>query len=124
VTESFVRYLRDELQFKTDRAYVLLNGKAARQWNWDDGGSGDVPGAARALQQALQRDPKLRILVACGMTDLVAPYFMNAYVIDHLPRPMRDRIALKLYAGGHMMYLRPGSRAALRSDARALFRTP
>jgi carboxypeptidase C (cathepsin A) len=124
VTESFVRYLRDELQFKTDRAYVLLNRKAARQWNWDDDSSSDAPGAAQALQRALQRDPKLRVMVACGMTDLVAPYFMNAYLIDHLPRATRDRIALKLYAGGHMMYLRPGSRAALQSDARALFPAP
>ena len=122
VTEGFLRYLRDELQFKTDRAYVLLNGKAARQWNWDDGG--DAPGAAEALQKALQRDPKLRVIVASGMTDLVAPYFMNAYVIDHLPKAARDRIALKLYAGGHMMYLRPGSRAALERDARALYRAP
>ena len=119
VTEGFVRYLRDELQFKTDRAYVLLNGKAARQWDWDDGG--DAPGAAQALQKALERDPKLRVIVAGGMTDLVAPYFMNAYVIDHLPRAVHDRIVLKLYAGGHMMYLRPGSRAALQRDARALF---
>jgi carboxypeptidase C (cathepsin A) len=124
VTEGFVRYLREELQFKTDRAYVLLDGKLGRQWDWDDGGSGDVPGAAQALQQALQRDPKLRVIVAGGMTDLVAPYFMNAYVIDHLPRAARDRIALKLYAGGHMMYLRPGSRAALQRDARALFPAP
>jgi len=124
VTEGFVRYLRDELQFKTDRAYVLLNGKAARQWNWDDDGASDVPGAAKALQQALQRDPTLRVIVAGGMTDLVTPYFMNTYVIDHLPQAARDRVALKLYAGGHMMYLRPGSRAALQRDARALFRTP
>jgi carboxypeptidase C (cathepsin A) len=122
VTEGFVRYLRDELQFKTDRAYVLLNGKAARQWNWDDGG--DAPGAAQALQRAMQDDAKLRVIVAGGMTDLVAPYFMNAYVIDHLPLAARDRIALKLYAGGHMMYLRPRSRAALQRDARALFPAP
>jgi carboxypeptidase C (cathepsin A) len=121
VTDGFVRYLRDELQFKTDRPYVLLNGKAARQWNWDSDGSGDSPGAAQALRRALQADPQLRIMLACGMTDLVAPYFMNAYVIDHMPPATRDRIALKLYAGGHMMYLRPGSRAALQSDARALF---
>jgi carboxypeptidase C (cathepsin A) len=101
-----------------------LNGKAARQWNWDDDDSSGLPGAAQALQKALQRDAKLRVIVAGGMTDLVAPYFMNAYVIDHLPRAMRDRIAVKLYAGGHMMYLRPGSRAALQRDARALFPAP
>jgi carboxypeptidase C (cathepsin A) len=122
VTEGFERYLRDELQFKTERAYVLLNGRAARQWNWNDGG--DAPGAAQALQKAFERDPKLRVIVAGGMTDLVTPYFMNAYVIDHLPRAARDRITLKLYAGGHMMYLRPASRAALQRDARALFPAP
>jgi len=124
VTESFVRYLRDELHFKTDRAYVLLNGKAARQWNWDDDGSGAAPGAAQALSRTLQLNPKLRVMVACGMTDLVTPYFMNAYVIDHMAQDARERIALKLYSGGHMMYLRPDSRASLRQDARSLFDAP
>lgn len=124
VTDGFVRYLRDELKFKTERPYVLLNGKAARQWKWDNDGSGGAPGAAQALRRALQLDPQLRVMLACGMTDLVAPYFMNAYVIDHMLQETRDRIALKLYAGGHMMYLRPGSRAALQSDARALFAAP
>src|SRR6185437_13109843 len=62
VTDGFVRYLRDELQFKTDRPYVLLNGKAARQWNWDSDGSGDSPGAAQALRRALQANPQLRIM--------------------------------------------------------------
>ena len=123
VTEGVVRYLRDELRFKSDRDYVLLNRKAASQWNWDDD-SGDAPGAASALDRALQRDPQLRVMVVCGTTDLVAPYFMNAYVINHLPSAARDRIVLKLYAGGHMMYLRPESRAALQSDARALFGAP
>jgi len=30
-------------------------------------------------------------------------------------------VTLALYAGGHMMYLRPTSRAALHRDARAIY---
>jgi carboxypeptidase C (cathepsin A) len=38
-----------------------------------------------------------------------------------MPQARRDRIELKLYEGGHMMYLRSGSRHRLHDDAQAFF---
>lgn len=121
LTSGFVAYLRDELQFKTDRRYVLLDGDVGRQWQWGGRGPNSSAGAAAELARALALNPRLKVMIAHGMTDLVTPYLMNRYVIDHMPPGIvRDRVALKLYPGGHMMYLRPGSRAALHADARQL----
>jgi hypothetical protein len=56
------------------------------------------------------------------MTDLVTPYLTSRYVIDRLPASLTaDRVTLSLHRGGHMMYLRPTSRAALHADAARLY---
>jgi carboxypeptidase C (cathepsin A) len=124
LTSGFVDYLRSELNYKTDRRYVLLNGALGHRWDWrgERGGPTGSVGASDDLREALALDPRLRILVAHGMTDLQTPYFTDRYVIAHLPAALtRDRVTLELYPGGHMMYLRPASRAALHRDARAIY---
>jgi carboxypeptidase C (cathepsin A) len=63
------------------------------------------------------------MLVAQGYSDLVIPFGINKYVIDHLPPEAMDRVGLKLYRGGHMFYTRPESRAAFTEDAKAFFST-
>jgi carboxypeptidase C (cathepsin A) len=125
LTTGFVLNLRDELQFKTDRQYVLLNDDLARRWNWGGHDPGSAPGAASDLARALALDPKLKVMIVGGMTDLATPYLMNRHVIEQMPTTVaHDRITFKLYPGGHMMYLRPGSRASLHGDARALVSGP
>lgn len=127
LTSGFVSYARDELDFKTDRRYMLLNGEIARHWNWreGDGGGGFGQGSASAtddLREGLALDPRLHVLIAHGMTDLQTPYLGSRYVISQLPESLtRDRVKIALYAGGHMMYMRPESRAALHKDARAIY---
>jgi carboxypeptidase C (cathepsin A) len=125
-TTSFTGYVRSELRFKTDRRYELLAEDVSRQWMWHDDrqGLGSV-GASDDLRKGLALDPRLKVLIAHGMTDLVTPYFADRYVIDHLPETLtRDRVTLKLYRGGHMMYLRPGSRADLHADMRGFYGPP
>jgi hypothetical protein len=47
---------------------------------------------------------------------------MSRFVIDHLPSNVTsERTSLKLYAGGHMMYLRTASRHRLHDDAQAFY---
>jgi carboxypeptidase C (cathepsin A) len=66
-------------------------------------------------------DPHLRVLVAHGLTDQVTPYFASKLLLDQVP-PLGDpdRLRLKVYGGGHMLYLQDKPRAALREDARKL----
>ena len=67
-------------------------------------------------------DPHLRVLIAHGLFDLVTPYFSTERMLRLMP-PMTGSapIALKVYPGGHMFYFDAASRAALHTDAKAVF---
>jgi carboxypeptidase C (cathepsin A) len=123
-TRAFTAYAHDELGVNTELAYRLLANDIGRHWQWHDGNSGqrsDV-GAADALARALALQPRLKVLIAHGLTDLATPYMMSRYVVDHLPSTVTaERVTLKLYPGGHMMYLRSGSRRQLHDDAAAFY---
>jgi carboxypeptidase C (cathepsin A) len=121
---SMTGYLSDTLGVRTDGPYHVLNGDAFRQWNWRSGlgGRDGHAGAADALRDMLAGSSAFKVVIAHGMTDLVTPYLTSRYVVDHLPQTLTaGRVTLNLYPGGHMMYLRPGSRARLRADAARLY---
>ena len=71
----------------------------------------------------LSFSPTFRLLIAHGVSDMVTPYAASRYVLDHLPAfTPPGRVALKLYRGGHMLYLDPASRKAFSADAAAFYR--
>ncbi len=82
------------------------------------------PGDRRAnLRSVLAADPKLRVLVTHGASDLVTPYFETQMILDQMPAfASPDRLKSTVYGGGHMYYSRDASRRALRDDARELYR--
>jgi carboxypeptidase C (cathepsin A) len=120
-TEAFVGYVRDELEFKTDLPFALLSSEVNRHWTWHEDNGWSAPGASEALRRALVLEPHLRVLIAHGMTDLQTPYMMSRFIVDQFPPAARQRVTLSLYDGGHMMYLRAGSRRKLAADARAFY---
>jgi len=67
--------------------------------------------------------PETRLLIVNGRYDLVTPYLASRWLIDQLsvPASLRAAIRLRVYEGGHMMYMRPQARAALAADAAELF---
>jgi carboxypeptidase C (cathepsin A) len=66
-------------------------------------------------------DPRLRVLVAHGLFDLVTPYFATELILRQIPASAgADRIGFLAYRGGHMFYAMDASRAALREEARGL----
>jgi len=67
--------------------------------------------------------PSFRLMVVHGYADMVTPYGMSRYVLDHLP-PIgpSGRVQLKLYRGGHMFYIAQGQRKAFSTDAAAFYR--
>ncbi|MBB3610911.1 carboxypeptidase [Rhizobium sp. BK602] len=122
---AFSAYARDELGFRTDMTYALLSRSVNEQWNWGgrNGGSRLTASATDDLKETLALVPSFRLLVAQGYSDIVTPFGVNKYVLDHMPAAFADRVALKLYRGGHMFYTRPASRAAFTSDAKTFFTT-
>jgi carboxypeptidase C (cathepsin A) len=120
---AFADYARNDLGFKTEMTYMLLNSDVTGRWDWQGRGesrsSASVTGDIREL---LSLNANFRILIAHGYSDMVTPFGVSRYVVDHLP-PMGapDRVQLKLYRGGHMLYFLPESRAAFSADAKAFY---
>jgi carboxypeptidase C (cathepsin A) len=114
-------YARNELGFKTEMTYTLLAAGASREWDWP--GSKTQADCEADLRVLLSYGPSFRVLIAHGLSDMVTPYSMTRYVLDHMPQiGGPNRIALKLYRGGHMLYLDPQSRHALSDDVAAFFK--
>jgi len=116
---AFANYARDELGFKTDMTYILL--ASDLNWDWGSGGRASAS-ASDDVRVLLSLTPSFRLLVAHGYSDMVTPYGVSRYVLDHLP-PIGDpsRAQLRLYRGGHMFYIDPESRKSFSADAKAFY---
>jgi carboxypeptidase C (cathepsin A) len=118
---AFVAYARDELGFKTDMTYKLLASEVSGKWDWDDNGR-SPPSVAEDLRELLAITPSFRLMIAHGYSDMVTPYAVSRYVLNHLPSSIDgERAELRLYRGGHMFYTDPQSRKAFTTDARAVY---
>ena len=117
---AFVGYARDELGFKTEMTYNLLDGSISRRWDWERGHG--QPSVMDDLRELLALTPSFRLMIAHGYSDMVTPYAVTRYLLQHMPPFAGDeRTELKLYRGGHMFYLDPDSRKAFTADARTMY---
>jgi carboxypeptidase C (cathepsin A) len=119
---AMAAYARNELGFKTEMTYALLASEVTNRWDWQ--GGREHASAEDDLRVLLSFSPSFRLLIAHGYSDMVTPYAMTRYVLDHIP-PIGPpgRMQLKLYRGGHMLYLEAPSRKAFSADAAAFYRT-
>lgn len=137
-----MRYLRDDLQFKSDLAYQGIEegfspgstagrGGIGSRWAWDqvdknqmtavsNVGSGDGPPPAQPwLRRAMILDPLLKVFLVAGMYDSLNSCADNNYLVAHLQPEFRRNITQGCYRGGHMMYDTKEARYALKRDAAA-----
>ncbi|MBY3027377.1 S10 family peptidase [Rhizobium leguminosarum] len=124
---AFTDYARNELGFKTEMTYSLLADDISWRWEWGGGRGGGSPFQASAtddIRQLLAANPAFHLLIAHGYSDLVTPYGVSRYVVDHLPPSLAGgRVGLKLYRGGHMFYTKADQRAAFTADAKTFYAT-
>jgi carboxypeptidase C (cathepsin A) len=106
-----------KLKWPVEARYEILNDRVSENWNW--GSQRRNLEALTDLRRAQALDPRLKILVAQGLYDLVTPYYANRLLLDLAP-PVGapDRIGFLALPGGHMFYAVDSSRAALRDAAR------
>lgn len=120
---AFANYARNELGYQTEVTYKLLAGDVIGHWDWGHGGRGQA-GIDSDLRVLLSYDPHFRLLIAHGMTDMVTPYADSRYVLDHLPSANPPgRAQLKLYPGGHMLYLNAQARRTFSNDAAVFYKS-
>lgn len=104
----------------SDARYEILNERVAHDWDFGRGGRANAE-ATSDLRRALALDPRLKTLVAHGLTDLVTPYFATKLLLDQLPAfGEASRVRLVTLPGGHMAYVVDESRKLLRDAARTL----
>lgn len=113
---AFAAYARNELGFKTEMTYALLASDVTGGWDWKGGRY--QASSEDDLRVLLAFSPSFKLLVAHGTADMVTPHAATRYVLDHMPQlDPPGRVQLKLYRGGHMIYLDPNSRKAFTADA-------
>jgi carboxypeptidase C (cathepsin A) len=123
VTGAMVTIYADQLNWRPDSVYQLANDDTSKQWNWGHGMG--RPESLSYLQSALALDPRLHVLIAHGLFDLVTPYFTTVRELNQLPdAASAERVRLVVFPGGHMFYSEDASRAAFREAASALYRGP
>ena len=138
---AVLRYLRNELGFRSDLQYQGPFGGGypgatsfrgdwmSLKWDWARGTARDSlrppwpPGVPRLaidtplpLRTAMERDSALRVLSACGIYDLVCDYYGNEWTAGQLPGALQERVTVKRYGGGHALYTDPGVHAAFSRD--------
>jgi carboxypeptidase C (cathepsin A) len=107
------------LLWRVEDQYRLQNGEVNSHWDFGRGRGSEV---MNDMTRVLAADPRVRVLVTHGASDLVTPYFETKLILDQLPTTVADRVRFALYGGGHMYYSRDSSRRMLRADAEAMYR--
>lgn len=116
---AFTNYAADALGWHTELRYDLLSETVNKAWDPKDGRDPVAPTIPK-LRKLLALDPALRVFVAHGYFDTVCPAAGTRALVGRIPVGA-DRIRLRIYPGGHMLYTRTASRAALARDAQAFY---
>jgi len=111
-------YLRTDLGFVTDRPYEPLNLAVNAAFDRTS-----TVGTPDDVGIALAQNTDLKVLVVHGAYDTVTPYFMSRFVLEQATRARdaRARLFFGTYEGGHMFYLRTGSRAEFARDVQQFY---
>lgn len=89
-------------------------------WNWSRQPLPQDQSYADDLAIAMRRNPALQVLVASGYYDLSTNSATAEYAVEQAGLP-QDRVAMRRYASGHMLYL-GDTAAAFSADVRDLIR--
>ncbi len=114
----FMDYVRTDLGYASDCAYIPLNMALNAAFDRTS-----TVGTPDDVGIALAQNTDLKVLVVHGAYDTVTPYFQSRFVLEQATRAKgaRERLFFGTYRGGHMFYLRTGSRAEFARDVRGFF---
>ena len=116
-------YLSRTLKVDFDRRYRILDGEPSRNWKWNEGQGGWAThvNVAPHLGRAMRENPDFRVFVGNGYYDLATPFFSTELTMaDNGIDP--NRVTMKYYEAGHMMYTHEPSLLALAVDTRAFIK--
>lgn len=116
---NFRHYLQSELGVQDfGRSYEVMSGEASGEWkrpeSLDSAFSGYLD-VAPALARGMAQNPDLRLFVGNGYYDIATSFFAAEHNIARSTMPL-DRVTLRNYPAGHMMYVHEPSFEALAKD--------
>lgn len=118
---AFHQMVADDLGVKMDRPYGAIVWKdLLPSWNWDRKGVPPGQSFATDLAIAMRRNETLRVLVASGYYDFSTHSAPAEFSVEQAKMPA-DRVMLRRYASGHMLYL-GDTAGAFADDVRTLIR--
>jgi len=125
-----LRYLRDEVGYRSDLRYqgpfgggyppptTFRGDWMSVRWNRSADSAGVQP-----LARAMRRNPRMRVLVGCGIYDLVCDYYGNVWTAAHLDPAVVPNVLARSYPGGHAMYTDPVAHAELARDVASFIKS-
>jgi carboxypeptidase C (cathepsin A) len=123
-TMGFLDYYHGALGVSKDLHYsTSAYSKEGFKWDWKHQGN-NFWGADAAvttipqMEDALSKDPNVKILIMNGYYDLATVFHGVEHSISHidLPKSATDRIIMTYYEAGHMMYTHLPSAKLFRED--------
>ena len=98
--------------------FIASNSEANQNWKRPSEGTHAFAGfvdVTGEMAQGTKDNEDLRIFSASGYHDLTTSYFATTYMLQHSGiNP--DRVVIRNYEGGHMMYLYQPSLVSLSND--------
>lgn len=118
-TSAMLDYFGRTLGVDLTEYYSTIGG--VRGWNWEtrESGGNSYINVGPWIARAMRQNSDLQVMVAQGYYDLATP-FMGAELMFHQPGFVQDRVHMRYYDSGHMVYLNDPSMTALTDDVRGL----
>ncbi len=129
-TAMWNQYLADELKFASTSPFTDLNDQTFQFWDFShidptgaqrgkDADGNVVLYTAGDLAAAMALNPDLKVFQASGYYDSVTPFHQTELTLAAMPlidARARANLQVNTYPSGHMVYLDPGSRTAMKAD--------
>lgn len=122
-TAGLNHYMASALSVKMDRPYFTSSPDIDGKWRWRPVPDGQywepsMVNVARMLGETMRRNPQMRVMVANGYFDLICPFFDAEYTFARNGIDP-DKIEMKYFEAGHMMYTHRPDYLKLMKEIRA-----
>nr|WP_198379063.1 peptidase [Burkholderia ubonensis] len=116
-------YFPDFVNYKTQSTYQPLNDETIRNWKWKRAGSKSYyPQSITDIQAVLTANPDAKLLILHGYEDIATPGFQTELDLEGVN--LSDRIPVKWFEGGHMIYNTEVSRVPLKQSIDSYYKSP
>ncbi|ASV30246.1 S10 family peptidase [Maribacter cobaltidurans] len=122
-TAGINHYFATDLKVDMDRPYITSGGGEGWRWRTVPDGQYWEPmpvNTAPFLGETMRRNPEMKVMVANGYYDLITPFFDAEYTFAR-NGIVTEKVSMKYYEAGHMMYTHEPDLIQLSEDIRVFY---